>query len=187
MKEKKCLFLGYTNNETDIINFLRKKNLIVSEHKNKLLSINLIKKYDLILSYGYRKIVKKNIIKNLKRPIINLHISYLPYNRGADPNFWSFKNKTPKGVTIHEVDAGIDTGDIIFRKKIKFLINKDTSLKHTYFILRNEIEKLFKKNYNKIISGKYSKIKQIYKKKLNLKKDLPNKLSWDTPIKKFII
>jgi methionyl-tRNA formyltransferase len=185
--KKKILFLGYTKKETDIINFLREKNFKVSEHRNKLLSLELIKKYDLILSYGYRKIIKKNIIKNLKRPIINLHISYLPYNRGADPNFWSFKNKTPKGVTIHEVDAGIDRGDIIFRKKIKFLIKKDTTLRHTYFILRNEIEKLFKKNYNKIVSGKYSKIKQILKKKLNLKKDLPNNVSWDTPIKRFII
>jgi methionyl-tRNA formyltransferase len=184
MKEKKCLFLGYTNKETDIINFLRKKNFLVLEYRNKLLSSNLIKNYDLILSYGYRRIIKKNIIENLKRPIINLHISYLPFNRGADPNFWSFKNKTPKGVTIHEIDDGIDTGDILFRKKINFLIKKNTSLKDTYFILRSEMEKLFKKNFNRIVSGKYKKIKQISKKNLNLKKDLPKKLSWNTPIKK---
>jgi methionyl-tRNA formyltransferase len=185
--KKKILFLGYTKKETDIINFLREKNFKVSEHRNKLLTLDYIKKYDLILSYGYRKIINKNIIKNIKRPIINLHISYLPYNRGADPNFWSFKNNTPKGVTIHEVDEGIDTGDIIFRKKIKFFIKKDTTLRHTYFILRNEIEKLFKKNYNKIVSGKYSKIKKIPKKKLNLKKDLPDNVNWDMPIKRFII
>ena len=48
-------------------------------------------------------------------------------------------------------------------------------------------KKLREKNCTKIISGKYSKIKQIYKKKLNLKKNLPKKLNWDTPIKKFII
>jgi len=183
-KKKKCLFLGYTNKETDIIKFLRRKNFIVLEHRNKLLSVDLINKYNLILSYGYRRIIKKNIIKQLKRPIINLHISYLPFNRGADPNFWSFKNKTPKGVTIHEIDDGIDTGNILFRKKINFLIKKNTSLKDTYLILRNEMEKLFKKNFNEIISGKYKKIKQISKKKLNLKKNLPKKLNWDTPIKK---
>lgn len=186
MKEKKCLFLGYTNKETNLINFLRKKDFIVSEYGNKLLSINLIKKYNLIVSYGYRKIIKKKIIENLKRPIINLHISYLPHNRGVHPNFWSFKNKTPKGVTIHEIDSGIDTGDILFRKKIKFLIKKDTSFKHTYFILRNEIEKLFKKNCTKIISGKYGKIKQIYKKKSNLKKNLPKKFDWKQPILKYL-
>jgi methionyl-tRNA formyltransferase len=182
--KKKCLFLGYTSKETDIIDFLRKKNFIVSEHRNKSLSFSLTKKYDLILSYGYTKIIKKNIIENLKRPIINFHISYLPFNRGANPNFWSFKDKTPKGVTIHEIDVGIDTGDILFQKKINFLIKKNTSLKDTYVILRNQIEKLFKKNFNSIISGKYKKIKQISKKKPNLKKDLPKKLSWNTPVKK---
>ena len=136
---------------------LREKNFKVSEHRNKLLTLDYIKKYDLILSYGYRKIINKNIIKNIKRPIINLHISYLPYNRGADPNFWSFKNNTPKGVTIHEVDEGIDTGDIIFRKKIKFFIKKDTTLRHTYFILRNEIEILITTSKNKFCKELKSK------------------------------
>ncbi|MCL0081308.1 hypothetical protein M1N64_03665 [Peptococcaceae bacterium] len=45
---------------------------------------------------------------------INLHISFLPWNRGADPNFWSFIENAPVGVSIHYLDEGIDTGD---RKK----------------------------------------------------------------------
>ena len=82
MKKKTCLFLGYTFKQTKLVRFLRKKRIKVCEHENKKLSINLIKKYNFIISYGYRNIIKKNIINNLKRPIINLHISYLPYNRG---------------------------------------------------------------------------------------------------------
>ena len=46
--------------------------------------------FDFIVSYGYRHILSKNILDLLPNKIINLHISYLPYNRGADPNFWSF-------------------------------------------------------------------------------------------------
>ena len=38
-----------------------------------------------------------------------MHISYLPFNRGAHPNYWSFKDNSPKGVTIHFIDNGIDT------------------------------------------------------------------------------
>ena len=41
-------------------------------------------------------------------------MSFLPYNRGSHPNFWSFVENTPKGVSIHEVSNGIDDGDIIF-------------------------------------------------------------------------
>jgi methionyl-tRNA formyltransferase len=180
----KCLFLGYDNKKTSLIKFLKSNKIKVTLHRNKTLTYAVAKKYDIIISFGYRRIVAKEIIAKLNRPIVNLHISYLPYNRGAHSNFWSFKNKTPKGVTIHEIDDGIDTGNILFRKKINFLIKKNTSLKDTYLILRNEMEKLFKKNFNRIISGKYKIIKQISKKKLNLKKNLPKKLSWDTPIKK---
>jgi hypothetical protein len=76
--------------------------------------------YDLIISFGYRHIISKEIIKSVNCPIINLHISYLPYNRGAHPNFWSFYDKTPSGVTIHLVNEGIDTGPIIYQRHIIF-------------------------------------------------------------------
>ena len=51
---------------------------------------------------------------------INLHISYLPWNRGADPNLWSAVGM-PKGVTIHYINDGFDTGDILFQKAILFV------------------------------------------------------------------
>ena len=145
-KEKKtCLFLGYNGRKTSLIKFLKSKKIQVIQHNNKLLNLKTANKFDLIISFGYRKIVKKKIIAKIKRPIVNLHISYLPYNRGAYSNFWSFINNTPKGVTIHEIDNGIDTGRIIYRKKINFKINKKTTFKSTYKILISEIEKLFKK------------------------------------------
>lgn len=61
-------------------------------------------------------------------------MSYLPYNKGTHPNYWSFIENTPKGVMIHEIDKGIDTGNIIVQKKIKLNIflrkNSDTSYNH---------------------------------------------------------
>src|SRR5690606_23646870 len=44
--------------------------------------------------------------------------SYLPYNRGAHPNVWSIVEETPAGVTLHYVDAGIDTGDIVAQREV---------------------------------------------------------------------
>ncbi len=186
MKKKTCLFLGYNSKKTKLINFLKSKKIIVTQHQNKILSKNLIRKYDFIISFGYRKIIPNKILSSLKRPIINLHISYLPYNRGAYSNFWSFIKNTPKGVSIHEIDKDIDTGDILFRKKIKFRLNKNTSFKSTYKILFNEIEKLFKKNYKLIVNGNYKKKKQLSKKKLNLKRELPKNFNWDISILKFL-
>ena len=85
-----------------------------------MLSIKNAKESDLIISFGYNKIIKKKVLKFTKRSILNLHISYLPFNRGAHPNFWSFYKNTPKGVSIHEINSKIDQGNLIFRKKIIF-------------------------------------------------------------------
>ena len=65
-----------------------------------------------------------------------MHISYLPYNRGFYLNFWSFIDNTKKGVTIHYIDEGIDTGDIIFQKEV-------FSNEKTYNKLKQEIEDFF--------------------------------------------
>ena len=76
---------------------------------------------DFIISYGYRHILKKDILDKFPNMAINLHISLLPWNRGADPNLWSFLEDSPKGVTIHYLDYGIDTGDILAQQKVDYI------------------------------------------------------------------
>lgn len=128
-----------------------KSTLLENSLKNKMhsieicndkISIDFVKRYDFIISFGYRHIIKKDIIEEKKGKIINMHISLLPYNRGADPNLWSYLEDTPKGVTIHLMDEGLDTGDIIARKKVTDDEENDT-LKTSYDRLINEITDLF--------------------------------------------
>src|SRR3989344_6000733 len=78
---------------------------------------------EIIVSYGYRFILKPEIFEYPRLGSINLHISYLPWNRGVDPNFWSHAEGTSKGVTIHYIDSGIDTGDIIAQREVSFSEN----------------------------------------------------------------
>lgn len=73
-----------------------------------------------VISYNYSYIVSKEIIALLHGHIVNLHASYLPWNRGASPNFWSFVEDTPKGVSIHFMDEGLDTGDLIAQEELVF-------------------------------------------------------------------
>lgn len=74
--------------------------------------------YDLAVSYTYRYILPGEIIRALKGNIVNIHNSYLPYNRGADPNLWSIAEKTPRGVTLHYMDEGLDKGFIIMQRLV---------------------------------------------------------------------
>ena len=53
-----------------------------------------------------------------RRGFLNLHPSLLPYGRGKAPNFWSLREGTPFGVSIHWVDEGIDSGDIAFQRRL---------------------------------------------------------------------
>ena len=95
-------------------------------------------KTDFIISYGYRHILKKEILDRFPNKAINFHISLLPWNRGADPNLWSFIENTPKGVTIHYLDYGIDTGDILAQQEVNY-VSEDT-LRISYERLSKTIE-----------------------------------------------
>ena len=145
---KQILFLGYCRKETSLISSLEKKGCTVIHSSEKISWEN---KYDLIICFGYRHIIKKEQIKKSSCPIINLHVSYLPWNKGAHPNFWSHYEGTPSGVTIHEIDTGIDTGNIIFQKYVNFKDTENT-FALTYSRLLLEIEDLFNKNIDLILS-----------------------------------
>lgn len=72
---------------------------------------------DIAVSIFFGYILRPDFI-NLFPSVINLHPSYLPYNRGQYPNVWSIVEETPAGVTLHYIDENIDTGDIIAQKQV---------------------------------------------------------------------
>ena len=140
-----------------------------------------------LVSYGYRYIIKKDILDKLCNSAINLHISFLPWNRGADPNFWSFIEGTPKGVTIHHLDEGVDTGDIIVQKEIEFDSDNNDTLATSYDKLQQEIQQLFMLNWVDIKDGNIPRKRQVGKGSLHKAKDkesISHILTdgWNTPI-----
>ena len=186
-KKKKILFLGYKNKKTTLIKFLEKKNYKVTQFGNKNLNLIKLDKYFCIISFGYQSIIKQNIISKLKKPILNLHIAFLPYNRGAHPNYWSFIEKTPIGISIHEIDHGIDTGKLVLRKKIMFKNIKNKTFQDTYNILKLSIEKLFIQNYYLLIEGLYKAEKLNLKGTIHYKKELPkNLIDWNVKILNYL-
>lgn len=107
---------------------------------------------DFIISYNYSYIIKSDVIDLYYRRIINLHTSLLPWNRGSYPNIWSWIDHNPCGVTIHFIDKGIDTGDILFQKEV-YIDEFEETLRTSYHILHNEIQKLFMDNWDQIKVG----------------------------------
>lgn len=125
-------------------------NVITTEERLNSDS-GILDNVDFLVSYGYRYILKKDLLSRFPNKVINLHIAYLPWNRGADPNLWSVLEDTPKGVTIHYIDEGIDTGTIIVRRPVA--MRPDDTLKTMYVRLSREIEGIFLNMWPAISSG----------------------------------
>lgn len=175
----RILWLGYTRNQTTLVDELVQAQCEVWHTEEK---IQTTVGYDLVVSYGYRHILKKEVIESSNAPIINLHISYLPWNRGAHPNFWSFYDCTPSGVTIHLIDEGVDTGAIIYQKYVNFNKEENTYSK-TYKRLISEIENLFRNNLNQIISKKFTAVPQRRKGTYHSVANLPKEFGgWESEI-----
>lgn len=141
---------------------------------------------EFIVSHGYRHIIKPPVLAAMPSHVINLHISLLPWNKGADPNLWSFLEDTPKGVTIHYMDAGVDTGDIIAQKELRFQEEGQT-LQTTYRVLQEEMIRLFADFWPNIKAGNCIRKSQSSEGSFHKSKDkqlfatlLTNQ--WDTPV-----
>lgn len=100
---------------------------------------------DFVVSYNYNHILKQPFLSRFARRIINIHISMLPWNRGTDPNFWSWFDRTPKGVSIHYIDAGIDTGDLLAQSGVAFGANETLATSHA--TLMAQADRLFARTW----------------------------------------
>lgn len=140
---------------------------------------------DLIISHGYRHILSPAVLATTR--VVNLHISYLPWNRGAHPNFWAIYEGTPSGVTVHWVDEGVDTGPIIAQRRVE--PRPDDTLASSYSRLQAEMTKLFIEYWPAIKDGIPGRPQTApagytpgsYHRSADLP-DLPN--GWSTPIAK---
>lgn len=173
----RILFLGYNTDQTTLIDALKQKGCEVDHETGPLVEPPSA---DLGISYGYRHILKRRALEGC--PILNLHIAYLPFNRGAHPNYWAFADGTKHGVTIHLVDEGVDTGPILYQREIKFPPEDNTYAK-TYARLGLEMENLFIEHMDDILSGNYTPKAQNGEGSLHRVRDLPEDFAgWDEPI-----
>ena len=183
--------LVLTNNENSsaVIRFLQEDGNQIYVW-NERLSIKDVENImpSFIVSYNY--IIAQDIIEHMGGRVINMHISLLPWNRGFSPNIWSFIDDTPKGVTIHKIDASLDSGDILLQKELSFSCEKET-FATTYKKLNDAVQKLFMDNWSQIRRGEVRPYRQQGTGSYHCKKDLEQlqrfiKFSWDDNIREFL-
>ena len=83
----------------------------------------LLKKLDpdVVAVYGTR-ILSRKTLAAVDVPFINYHAGINPKYRGQHPAYWALVagDEENAGVTIHEVDAGVDTGGVIYQARVAF-------------------------------------------------------------------
>jgi len=103
------------------------------------------------------------------------------------PIFWAFFDETPLGVTIHEIDEGLDSGRIWKRKELHLPNNKMTFREAHGFMLRCA-ENLFIKSIEDIVTGAVTPFPQEFRTRPHKASDLPADFrGWDEPIVNEII
>lgn len=74
---------------------------------------------DLIVVFSMSQLLSEDIFSIPKLGTINLHPSFLPEFRGPNPDFWQYYYQVlSPGVTVHFIDKGEDTGDIIIQERV---------------------------------------------------------------------
>lgn len=87
---------------------------IADVNSEEALDLFLRYKADLMVSMSFNQILKEPILKLSPLGFINCHAGQLPFYRGRNILNWALINGADSfGVTVHYVDTGIDTGDII--------------------------------------------------------------------------
>jgi len=77
------------------------------------------------ISALFGHLLPQSLLEGCSCEIINLHPSLLPIGRGADPIPWAIIDKQKQGVTIHKIDLGLDTGEIVSQRELLVESNLD--------------------------------------------------------------
>lgn len=137
------------------------RSLIKAAHEFGVPRVNLEELYDIedlvFISLQYEKIIKPGRFRS--RKLYNMHFAPLPKYKGMYTSILPLINgETSSGVTIHEIDEGIDTGNIISQKF--FPIDLQDTERDLYFKYLEYGLLLFKETALRLLSGEYEAVPQ---------------------------
>lgn len=108
---------------------------------------------EVLLSVNFGYIFTAEILALFEYPV-NVHMGYLPYNRGSHPNVWSIIENTPAGVTMHLMTEDVDKGDIISQVEVE--VCPDDTGKSLYEKLERASAELTADRFPSILRGDFN-------------------------------
>ena len=114
---------------------------------------------DIIFSFGISKL-NRDFLKKINKNIYNFHGGDTSFYRGLDSHLWSLYHNDINGlkVTLHQIDNDLDTGGIIFKKKLNL---KKTNKLHQVRLLNTNVCVSLAKKFIMSKSFKVRKLKKL--------------------------
>lgn len=139
--------------EHNITELCESNGLEILDHPDQLEEIDEI---DFLISVQYHLILKKNHIDTAKELAVNLHMAPLPEYRGCNQfSFAIIDGKSEFGTTLHVLNEGIDSGEILFEKR--FPMTSEMYIKELYDITFLKSIELFEERIGDVLKGNYEK------------------------------
>lgn len=159
------------------------KNVFFVSNINRPKSIKFLQKAKpSLLILGGSRIIRKPVIKTAKIGVLNAHPGLLPKYRGVDVIRWAIHEGDELGVTVHLVNDGVDTGEIIATKKYTISIGdtietlKEKAEKISTKLMVDVVEKIVEEGKVETHPNKREEGKQYYKMPKALMKKVDLKL-----------
>lgn len=110
---------------------------------------------DLVVAVHFPYMIPRKALDATRLGWLNLHPALLPFNRGWHTPTWAILDGTPAGATLHFMDEGLDTGDVVSQREV--VINPaDTADSLYQRIMWTEVQ-LFRDTWPSIAEGSYER------------------------------
>ena len=172
------------DNDHSVLDLAHANKIPILSNTDELLSFANI---DYLISVQYHEILSQKHIDLAKVLSFNLHMAPLPEYRGCNQfSFAIIDGATEFGTTIHVLESGIDSGDILFESR--FQITGTETVKTLHQKTTKESILLFKKSIKKILTGNFKRKPQssfyaIRPQNFHLRNEINNikqvDLSWE--------
>lgn len=124
-------------------------------------AVEILKGYeaDIFVVAAFGQILSEEILEMPRYGCVNIHASLLPKYRGAGPIQWAvIEGEKITGVTIMQMDKGLDTGDMLFKTEVEIAPRETADTLHDKLVAAGA--KLIVEALSKIEAGEVTPVRQ---------------------------
>lgn len=107
---------------------------------------------DVVVGIHFPYLVPEPVLRIPRLGVLNLHPAYLPWGRGWHTPSWALLQGTPIGATLHVMDTGVDSGDVLHQRALE--VSPGDTANTLYSRLKRLELEVFREAWPALVRGK---------------------------------